>query len=72
MGGYGPGEQQAGLGLLRNAIHPDDVARVSETFNRYMQGHLPKFEAEFRINRRSGETIWVVAREKDLTSRPVR
>jgi len=44
-------------GLAR--IHPDDRAGVDQSIRLHLDGHLPRFQAEYRIRTGTGEWLWL-------------
>jgi PAS domain S-box-containing protein len=45
----------AGLAL----VHPDDRRGVEQAFRLHLDGHLPRFQAEYRLRTGSGDWLWV-------------
>jgi len=57
--GYSPEEiYEMGKQLWFGRIHPDDVERVKEAFQRLLNGNEP-FDIEYRIQRKDGKWIWL-------------
>ena len=46
---------EAGLAL----IHPDDRAQLEAAMNAHMEGRLPRFQSEYRVQARGGEWTWI-------------
>ncbi len=76
MLGYAPGELIEAGYVMRSRIHPDDRPVASEIMRQHIAGETPAFEAEYRVQHRSGEYIWVLNRgrifERDENGEPVR
>lgn len=74
--GYGPGELQPSLELWRSLVHPDDRQRMNDTLEALLAGRTESFQLEHRLQRRTGEWVWVVSRgratERDPEGRPLR
>ena len=64
MLGYELDELDPHVRTWKRAVHSDDWERVSEVLNGHLSGRLPCFEAEYRIQTKSGEWKWVQARGK--------
>ncbi len=43
-------------------IHPDDVQNVKAQVARHLKGVLPVLEGEYRIRRKDGQYVWMLAR----------
>lgn len=43
---------------LRHVVHPDDIARVRNTFDELTTGHVTSYRMEYRV-RRSGDDGWL-------------
>ena len=63
---------EAGLGR----IHPEDRRQVEAALNAHLEGRLPRYQAEYRIQPRAGEWIWIFDAGKivswDSANRPAR
>lgn len=59
-----------------NRLHPADAASVEAVLNAYLAGEIPVYEAEYRLQTRAGEWLWVLDRgkvvEQDAEGRPLR
>ena len=57
-------------------IHPDDKPRVMEILHEHLEGRSPLFEAEYRLQAKSGEWVWILTRgrvvERDVDGKPLR
>jgi PAS domain S-box-containing protein len=57
-------------------VHPEDLPIILALLNTYLQGDIPLYEAEFRMQSKSGEWRWVLARGKvfewNQSGQPVR
>lgn len=60
----------------RNAIHPDDLARVQRVMQDHLAGKAEAYESEHRIRNVHGDWSWVRARgkvvERDANANPLR
>ena len=76
MMGYTREEVEQSLSFWKHLVHPEDWPRVSEAFNRHIQGRSPSYEAEYRVRTKSGEWRWVLSRGKavvyDTDGKPLR
>ena len=76
MVGYGLEELEPHLSTWENLVHPDDMPEVYETLNAHLEGKTPFYEAEFRMQHKSGEWVWVLDRgrviERDEEGRSLR
>jgi PAS domain S-box-containing protein len=43
-------------------MHPDDRARVETALRNHLEGKVPRFESEYRVQHPSGEWHWVLSR----------
>ncbi len=57
-------------------IHVEDKPRVMEILNEHLEGRRPLFEAEYRLQAKSGEWQWILTRgrvvERDRDGKPLR
>jgi two-component system, NtrC family, sensor histidine kinase HydH len=60
MLGFSAEEASAGPGWLMERIHPDDLPRIRETFNRAFQSQNLRFSEECRMIHRDGRLIHVM------------
>ena len=76
MSGYSPAEIKPTVRAWKNQVHPKDWPKVSQALNGHLGGHLPFYEAEYRIRCRSGEWKWILGRGKvvahDAAGNPLR
>lgn len=60
----------------RDRIHPDDLERIQQAYQEYIEGKRPEFRAEFRQKTKSGDWKWVLSAGKivewDKEGRPLR
>ena len=63
--GYTPEEgQEMGTAFMQNTVHPDDLARILEHFQRFenvKDGEI--LELEHRMRHKNGEWRWIVSRD---------
>ncbi|MGI5921214.1 MAG: PAS domain S-box protein [Syntrophomonadaceae bacterium] len=57
--GYLPEEAPLEKGLWRRKIHPDDIDYMMKTFEDHLNGQTDRYEAEYRVQARSGEWKWI-------------
>lgn len=73
---YGlPRESTPNTDAWRARVHPQDLPRVDQSFDDYMEGKTPISECEYRIRDAQGEERWVRGRAlamRDPDGRPVR
>ena len=76
MMGYTREEVEPNLSFWKRNVHPEDWPRISEAFNRHIQGGSPSYEAEYRVRTKSGDWRWILARGKvvvyDTDGKPLR
>lgn len=64
MLGYSPGEIAPRFDAWKNQVHEDDRLEVIQNIIDHQEGRTPQYEAEYRIQSKSGEYKWVQARGK--------
>lgn len=57
--GYRSEDFTSGKIIYANIIHPDDLARVGQEVETYIEQGVPWFEQEYRISRADGEYRWI-------------
>jgi PAS domain S-box-containing protein len=62
--GYEQEELEPHYHTWKQLVHPEDLPRILALLNAYLQGDIPLYEAEFRMQSKSGEWRWVLARGK--------
>jgi two-component system, cell cycle sensor histidine kinase and response regulator CckA len=62
--GYSSGEVETSLASWQQFIHPDDIMSVRQRIRAHLEGRTDSVDHEYRIRRKSGEYIWVLARGK--------
>ncbi len=76
MLGYQPDELVGRIETWRNLIHPDDIAKVNQMFQDYLEGRITAYQIEHRLQHKSGEWRWFLGRGKvtsrDAAGNPVR
>ncbi len=74
--GYQPEEIKNHISTLSSLIHPDQVDRIMSKLQAYIRGDSPFYEAEFRMQHKNGQWLWIFARgtiiERDLDDKPTR
>lgn len=68
MFGYAPEELEPVSATWFNAIHPDDAELAHEMFQNYLDGNIPSYECEHRLQHKSGTWRWTLSRGK-ITAR---
>ncbi len=59
MLGLAPADVEGTLDAGLARIHPDDRPGVEQAIRLHLEGHHPRFQAEYRILTRSGEWLWL-------------
>ncbi|TVO68137.1 PAS domain S-box protein [Denitromonas ohlonensis] len=76
MLGYGPDEMLPQIATWKSSIHPDDLDRVTAKLNEHLSGKASRYNAEYRLRNRNGDTLWVHDRgrvcARDAMSQPRR
>jgi diguanylate cyclase (GGDEF)-like protein/PAS domain S-box-containing protein len=62
MLGYQDHELVNAFSTFESLLHPDDAPQVLGALQRYLQGELPAFKVECRMQHRNGEWRWIQAR----------
>ncbi|EIJ43399.1 PAS domain S-box [Beggiatoa alba B18LD] len=60
--GYQSDELAIDVATWQALIHPDDLTTVIQTLQAYLQGHLPYYEASYRLHHKAGHYVWVLDR----------
>lgn len=73
---YGDQEIESTLALRDRLIHPADLAATNQALQAHLQGETPRFQAEFRMQTRSGNWRWILDQgkvvQRDAQGRPLR
>jgi len=73
---YAPGEFPATYASWRERLHPDDRAPAEAAVQAHLEGSLPEYSIECRMQAKRGDWRWVNARgkviERDAAGRPLR
>ena len=76
MKGYELEEIEPHLNTWKEMVHPDDLPDAREKLNEHLEGRTDYYEAEFRMQHKSGDWIWVKDKgkviERDEDGSPVR
>jgi PAS domain S-box-containing protein len=64
--GYADHELTDSLDEWRSRIHPDDLERVLQRLDAYVDRHCPEFSEEYRIQRKDGSYLWILDRAAAL------
>ncbi len=77
MLGYAQGELEPTVdGAWRSLVHPDDLPRVQDLLNEYLQGRQTHYAPELRLRCKDGSYKWILCRgtvvERDGKGQPVR
>ena len=74
--GYSRADIQPNIDWWRSKIHPEDRSAVIDAWNTHLEGRTPFFEAEHRVQAKSGEWKWVLSRgkvvDRDSDGNPLR
>lgn len=58
MLGLEPGSLEETVAAGLHLIHPEDRLQAEAAMNAHLEGRLPRFQAEYRIQTREGEWLW--------------
>jgi len=76
MLGYGPDEMAPSLATWTQNIHPDDALRVQHLLGEHLAGKRVRYQAEYRLRKRTGQYLWVHDQgkvcERDAQGAPTR
>ena len=76
MKGYSPGEIKPHYSSWEDRVHPDDLPPTLEALHAHLEGETDIYEAQFRMQRKSGEWMWIQDRgkvlQRDREGRPLR
>lgn len=74
--GYARGELEPNVGGWVKLLHPDDVSRVMEAVNAYLEGRSPSYHCETRLRMKDGKYRWNIDRgrivARDASGKPTR
>ena len=73
--GYGSREVSSDYAAWESLIHPEDLARVRATLERYLRQPWPDFQVEFRMCHKDGTYRWIHCRAeliRDSAGQPMR
>ena len=59
MMGLAPGSVAETLDAGLARIHPDDAPGVEQAIRLHLDGHMPRFQAEYRIKTGTGDWLWL-------------
>jgi len=59
MMGFAPGSVAETLEAGLERIHPDDCGGVEQAIRLHLDGHMPRFQAEYRVRTGSGDWLWL-------------
>jgi len=59
MVGYAVDEIERDIGAWNRLLHPDDVKRFDEAFQRHVDGHDDRYQVEVRLLHRDGHWVWI-------------
>lgn len=76
MLGYGKGELTPTVDAWVASVHPDDLARVQQNLQDYLEGKLPVYVVELRLRCKDGAYKWILCRgtvvARDSEGKPAR
>lgn len=76
MRGYRLEEIEPHVSSWEKGVNPDDLAAMSIILEEHFEGHTPFFQAEYRVQTKSGSWIWILDRgtvvERDADGNPLR
>lgn len=64
MLGYREGEFPATFSAFVQRLHPDDKEKVIKEINRHLEDKTSDYRIEFRMRKKTGDWIWIMARGK--------
>ncbi|MEC4984916.1 MAG: PAS domain S-box protein, partial [Oscillatoria sp. PMC 1076.18] len=74
--GYNNSEIANTMAFWQQLLHPEDRQVVLNSLNNHLAGNSADFQAEYRMQTKSGDWKWILARakvvESDFTGKPVR
>jgi len=59
MVGYQRDDIERDIGAWNRLLHPDDVKRFHEAFQRHINGHDDRYQLEVRLLHRDGHWVWI-------------
>lgn len=59
MVGYQSNDIERDIAAWQRLLHPDDVKRFDEAFQRHINGHDDRYQVEVRLLHRDGHWVWV-------------
>ncbi|MEP0850065.1 PAS domain-containing sensor histidine kinase [Funiculus sociatus GB1-A4] len=62
--GYAVEEVENNFQSWQHLIHPEDLPRAMAVLNAYLEGSIPTYEIEFRMQSKSGEWKWILSHAK--------
>ncbi len=65
--GYAGAEIGSGLDEWQGRVHPDDLPRVMADVSALLDGATPSYQSEFRMRRKDGGWVWILARGTALS-----
>ncbi len=76
MLGYETGEMEPRIEAWKTTVHPDDLERVLQRLNDYLEGRSDRYSVELRLRCKDGSYKWVLCRgtvvERDARGNPAR
>lgn len=76
MRGYRLEEIEPHVSSWEKGVNPDDLAAMGTILEEHFEGHTPFFQAEYRVQTKSGSWIWMLDRgtvvERDADGNPLR
>jgi PAS domain S-box-containing protein len=74
MLGYAPGELPETVEAWSGLVHADDQPRATHALAAYLEGHAPRYQAEFRMLHKDGHWVDILSRAilaQDAAGQPV-
>ncbi|MBW8011577.1 MAG: EAL domain-containing protein [Chloroflexi bacterium] len=62
MLGYEDSEISNSMDEWFKRVHPKDIERLQRAMERHMQNEIPHFEAEYRLQHKDGDYLWIHSR----------
>ena len=64
ISGYEPNEFPAAFEEWEKRVHPDDLDQTKRVIQKYLDGELESYHAEFRFLHKNGEYMWILDKGK--------
>ncbi|MEN8170789.1 MAG: PAS domain S-box protein [Pseudomonadota bacterium] len=76
MLGFNKGGLEKTIDAWVSSVHPDDLSRVQQNLQEYLEGKIPHYSIELRLRCKDGSYKWILCRgtivERDGENKPLR